>query len=91
MMQPWNETGKRPYVLVVLDESSPKVRKPFHCHVCGQVCFEYYTRLRMVMAIKEENLDEVLREVSAPTLHACTRKVNSNGASRTCKTMYLVA
>lgn len=89
MMTPWYKTGERPYILVLLDNSTPKTRKPFHCLVCGQVMFEYFTTVKIIMAVQSP--EEEIEQLSSPTLHACTRKVNADGASRTCKTMYVIA
>jgi hypothetical protein len=86
MMTPWNQTGERPYITVLLDNTTPHLRKAFHCVVCGQVTFEYFTDIRFIMAGMPES-----EQLSHPILHACTRKVNAQGASRTCKTMYVIA
>lgn len=86
MMRPWHETGERPFITVLLDNSTPTEPKAFHCLVCGKKCFEYYTNVRIVMAGRPE-----FKQLNRPTLHECTRRVDGpDGVSRTCKTMYVI-
>lgn len=60
-----SKDGPQGTVRVHLDESSPKVRKAFHCPGCGYTAFEYYGSLRILIAGKG------VEEISAPVVIQC--------------------
>lgn len=57
--------GKK-WVTVILDNSSPQVRKNMHCLSCGRIVLNYYSEVRMVIIGQ-------IREVSRPQDIMCSR------------------
>ncbi len=50
-MRPRRKIGKEPYAIdVFLDDGTPKELKTFHCTGCGFVLFQYYTRVKLIVA-----------------------------------------
>ena len=54
-------------VTVILGNSTPTIRKKFHCMNCGKTLFQYYSEIRIV-------IDGEMREVSRPIDVMCTEQ-----------------
>ena len=91
MMPGRNEKGEPNAIDVYLDESSGNILKTFHCLGCGFVSFQYFGRVKLIMAataISHRDFnripDKIIRgeQRKAPTIYQCKNS--------TCKLRYNV-
>ena len=82
-----NKDHSRPEITVWLDDDTKEVKKRFRCTVCGQIVFEYYDSVRILIvgAVGYEH---------APIVTQCKGKVDietpESMITKTCKTMYYI-
>ena len=71
-----------------LDESTPDIKKRFHCSVCGHFLFEYYTPIRLMIP-GETNI--VSRNPIIISCHnTLTHYENGRRQNFKCKTKYKI-
>lgn len=91
MQVPKLAAGIQPTITVILDNDPrfSRSRKAFHCLVCGKVCFEYYTNVKIVLPGEREPDTS-----AAPLAIQCHGRVDvmrgGDYRATTCKTKYWV-
>jgi len=76
---------ERPPISIWLDNIDDDILKDFHCLVCGQVAFQYYSDVRMIIPGNDHQY------MKAPTVVQCRQRMfNKAGFKVQCKTLYVI-